>query len=166
MSLDFTGIENIAFKGENQSNDGKDGKAKYNLLESEKKERANARKAYASYQNAIKKAGMLRRDILKGIKAGEDPLALLLKATEVISLMTEDKTFYSQSTEDIKAVYGWGLGEPAPLKTELKDARKRIQKMKYSLTGDLSPEVEGRIKSAIKAHEDLIKSLEEKIKSE
>lgn len=160
MPLDFTAINNIPFTGEDNHNrvDRND-----DLVSPEIKK---ARKVYAEYQDAIKKSSGLKSDILKGIKAGEDPLSLLVNAMEVISLMTGNKAIYIQSREDIKAVYGWGLGESAPLEKEIVETKKRIQKMSDSLTGDLPEEAKKRIKEAIKEHEKYIKLLEDRIKSE
>lgn len=159
LDLDFTALNSIPCKSDQNENSGE---KKYYSLEREKEEREKARKAYSEYQNNIKKAGMLRNSILKGIRAGEDPVKLLLMAMEVIGLMTGNKTLYSQSTEDIKAIYGWGLGEPAPLKKDLENAKVRLEKLLQS--SDATPlEAQPRIKEAIKAHKDLINMLEHRL---
>lgn len=131
------------------------------LLDQERIERERVREVYATYQNNIKKAGELRSNILKGLQAGEDPIALLLQAIECISLMTGDTVIYTQSKANILAVYGWGLGEPEPLKRDLEDAQRRLQSLQRALNEEGVPELEReRLQNAIKAHRELIKSLQ------
>lgn len=137
-------------------------------LDREKEERARLREMYSTYQENIRRAGSCRSDILKGMKRGEAPLALLLKALECISLMTGDTVMLEQGKADITAIYGWGLGEVAPLQTQLEEAKKRLTR----LTGqepreNLPPaeyrNAEQRIQGAIREHETLIESLERAI---
>ncbi len=82
--------------------------------------------------------------------------------------MTGDTVILEQGKADITAIYGWGLGEVAPLQTQLEEAKKRLAR----LTGqepreDLPPaeyrNAEQRIKGAIREHETLIESLERAI---
>ena len=129
-------------------------------LDAEKQERERMREMYSTYQDNIKRAGSLRADILKGIQRGEDPLALLLKAVECISLMTGDTVIYEQSKEDILAIYGWGLGLPEPLHTELKNAYNRLERLKRAT---VTPEEKPRIERAIRSHEEYIESLQRAI---
>ena len=129
-------------------------------LDKAKREREKLREAYSTYQQNIKKAGSLRAEVLKGMKRGEDPARLLLKAVECISLMTGDTAIYTQAQKDLLAVYGWGLGEPAPLQEELKQAQQRLKRLGIAQipTGE-----ERRIQGAILAHRELIQRLEEAI---
>lgn len=131
-------------------------------LDKEKQERARLREAYSAYQQNIKRAGSLRGDLLKGIRLGEDPVALLLKAVECISLMTGDTAIYTQSQKDILAIYGYGLGEVAPLHIELQEAKARLERLQRA---EAPPESAQRIQRAIKAHGELVKTLERKIES-
>lgn len=137
-------------------------------LDAERQERARLREMYSTYQENIRRAGSCRSDILKGMKRGEDPLALLLKAIECISLMTGDTVILEQGKADILAIYGWGLGEVAPLQTQLEEARTRLDR----LTGQEPREglppaeysnAEQRIQGAIREHRELIASLERAI---
>lgn len=129
-------------------------------LDAELQERTRIREMYATYQDNIKRAGSLRADLLKGIQRGEEPLALLLKAVECISLMTGDTVIYDQSKEDILAIYGWGLGSPEPLHTELKNAYNRLERLK---SATVPPEDQPRLQRAIRSHEEYIESLREAI---
>ena len=126
-------------------------------LDLEQRERAKLREAYTAYQENIQRAGMIRADILKGIKRGEEPLDLLLKAVECISLMTGDSHIYSQSKADILAIYGYGLGYKAPLHQEIQEARTRLEKLERA---EVKPEETQRIENAIRAHRELIEELE------
>lgn len=160
MSLDFTAINGIPQQGEKEERT--DPAENAYRLDGEKRERENARQMYATYQQNIKRSGTLRDDITKGLKAGEDPLNLLLKAVECISLMTGESVILAQCKEDLLAVYGWGMGEHAPLEAELGEARKRLAMLtRPELLED--PQNSQRIQTAIQAHRDLIERLERAI---
>ena len=124
-------------------------------LDQEQRDRAKLREAYSTYQENIKRAGMIRAEILKGIKQGEEPLDLLLKAVECISLMTGDSHIYSQSKADIVAIYGYGLGYKAPLHHAIEEAKARLEKLERA---EASPEEAQRIQNAIRAHRELIET--------
>ena len=84
---------------------------------------------YRTYQENIKTSSTLQTQILKGLKAGEDVYSLFLKAAKAISLMTSNSVFYSQTEEDLKAIYGRGLQEKPPLQIELEEVQGRLQKL-------------------------------------
>ena len=115
---------------------------------------------YRTYQENIKRSGQLQTDILKGVQAGEDIYSLFLKAVQAISCMTSNKTFYSQLEEDIKTIYGRGLQEPAPLKLELMDTQKRLDRLREAEQRE--PNIDS-IKRAITAHQNRIAELEKQI---
>lgn len=127
-----------------------------------KKDTENTRQMYATYQQNIRRAGELRSDIAKEIRDGEDPLDILLKALECISLMTGDTVTYTQEKKDIQAVYGWGMGQPEPLREELEEAEKRLALLTRPelLTPDTPPDTQRRIQKAIEAHRRKIIRLE------
>lgn len=79
-------------------------------LDKEIQERAQLREIYRQQQENIRRAGKLRTEILKGIQAKEEPLALLLKAVECISFMTGDTVIYQQCQKDIAKTYGYKRG--------------------------------------------------------
>lgn len=76
----------------------------------EKTEKERALDVYREYQKNIRESEELRAAILKGAKAGEQPVDLLLKAVKCISLMTKDTVFYNQIEGYIKQC-GAGLPE-------------------------------------------------------
>ena len=115
---------------------------------------------YRTYQENIKRSEQLQTDILKGARAGEDIYSLFLKAVQAISCMTSNKTFYSQLEEDIKTIYGRGLQEPAPLKLELMDTQKRLDRLREAEQRE--PNIDS-IKRAITAHQNRIAELEKQI---
>ena len=78
---------------------------KYTAIDRVSQERAKLREAYSFFAKNKRQAGELRSDILQGIKRREDPLDLLLKAVECISLMTGDRALYSQCKADISNAY-------------------------------------------------------------
>mgnify|MGYP001193218327 CR=1 FL=1 len=115
---------------------------------------------YREYQHNIKESGSLRTAILKGAKAGEPPVALLLKAVKCISLMTGDTVFYSQLEGDIRAIYGAGLQEAPALQIELQQVQRRYKKLLEALEREPDGDSRERIKRAVKAHENRIAELE------
>ena len=177
MSLDFTALENIPLQIAKKTfeeplgyEDGNlareiekpatDQSGKNYRLEKEKRDRGTAREIFSTYQENIRRAGSCRTDLIKGIQSGEDPLALLLTAIECISRITDDKAFLTQAEADLKTIYGWGLGEPAPLREELKQAQQRLEKLEKA---EVPSGEEKRIKRAILAHREQIAKLEEAI---
>ena len=115
---------------------------------------------YRTYQENIKRSGQLQTDILKGVQAGEDIYSLFLKAVQAISCMTSNKTFYSQVEADLISIYGIGLQQPAPLKLELMDTQKRLDRLREAEQRE--PNIDG-IKRAITAHQNRIAELEKQI---
>lgn len=131
----------------------------YYKLEAEEKARASLQEAetqhrevYRAHQDAIRRAGILRADITKGIQAAESPHTLLLKAIECISLMTGDSLFHSQNKANMGAVYGMGLMEPEPLKKELQEVRWRLEMLTRPELDSEPADSRARIDQAIKAH--------------
>lgn len=115
---------------------------------------------YRTYQENIKRSGQLQTDILKGVQAGEDIYSLFLKAVQAISCMTSNKTFYSQAEADLISIYGIGLQQPAPLKLELMDTQKRLDRLREAEQRE--PNIDS-IKRAITAHQNRIAELEKQI---
>ena len=118
----------------------------------EQQELDRAREVYKSYQNNIRAAGNLRADILKGLRAGEAAEVLLLKACNIISLMTGDTLFTKQAEQDLIAIYGDGLGEEKPLEYKLEQVQKRINNMQKAIERGLGPDDKMRVEAAIAAH--------------
>lgn len=119
----------------------------------EQVEYTESRNIYKEYQNNIKKAEQLRIELLKGIKVADDSLKLLLKACKCISLMTGDNLFFEQVENNIVNIYGIGLKEPEPIKTELEKVRKRLQKLREVEQKEKQEETRACIAFAIKSHE-------------
>lgn len=119
----------------------------------EQAERERTLEAYRDYQRNIKESKGLRTEILKGIKAGEPPIALLLKAIKCISLMTGEAAFYSQIEGDVASIYGAGLLEREPLELELRGVQGRLQNLQKALERGTEPaDSRQRIERAIQAH--------------
>lgn len=156
MGLDFTALDNIPLQTAKRDFE----ETHSHRLDKAQRERAELREIYKAQQENIKKAGSLRADILKGMKRGEEPIALLLKAMECISCMTGDTAIYAQSKADITAIYGWGLGEITPLQEELKNAQNRLRRLEAV---QIPKEEENRLQGAILAHREHIQKLEKAI---
>lgn len=121
-------------------------------LTREQEDRARLQEAYRDYQSNIKNAGDLRTQILKGARAGEAPVALLLKACQCISSMTGEKLFSEQVEQDLKAIYGEVFLEPAPLEWELEEVKDRLGRLQQALQRETKTEDRQRIAEAIEAH--------------
>lgn len=74
----------------------------YNKLEKDRENKERARKVYDEYQRNTKRTEQLRSQINRGIAEGAETEALLLQALECISLMTDDKLFYSMNRDRLK----------------------------------------------------------------
>ena len=116
------------------------------------------------YQENIRKSEQLQTDILKGARAGEDIYSLFLKAVEAISCMTSNPLFLSQIEGDIKTIYGRGLQEPAPLRLELRETQKRLDRLREAQQRETETDSLQRIAQAVKAHEARIAELTGQIK--
>lgn len=135
-------------------------------LQREQEDHKKAVEMYGAYQTNIKRAGQLRTDIMKGVKAGDASQALLLKAVECIALMTGDRLFHEQVEEDMKAIWGEGFLDPIPLEWALREVEERIANMKRACKEEgLGSDSKARIERALQEHyrkRDRLKALLEK----
>lgn len=135
-------------------------------LQREQEDHKKAVEMYGAYQTNIKRAGQLRTDIMKGVKAGDAPQALLLKAVECIALMTGDRLFHEQVEEDMKAIWGEGFLDPIPLEWALREVKERIANMNRACKEEgLGSDSKARIERALQEHyrkRDRLKALLEK----
>lgn len=115
-------------------------------------------------QDAIKRSGNLRSEILKGIRQGEDTTGLLLKACECISLQTGDKLFYSQAEKDVRSIYGYGLGDMYPLQLDLSDTQARLIRLLQAEERETDADVKRRLHGAITAHRQRIEQINESLR--
>lgn len=129
----------------------------------EREDRQKSIEAYKTYQENIIQSSQLQAEILKGIKAGADIYSSLLKATKAISLMASNNLFYTQTEDDIKAIYGKGLKEKPPLQIELKETEERLQKLREAEQREEQTDSKERIERAIKAHEATIEKIKREI---
>lgn len=113
-------------------------------------------------QENIQRAGMLRAEILKGVRNGESPTALFLKAAECIGLMTGDRIFYDQIKADVLTIWGDALRDPAALEMQLQETRERLQKLQQVLEGDdLTGDEKERLQKAVKQHKAKAENIED-----
>ena len=120
----------------------------------EQEDHRRSLEVYRTYQENIKTSSTLQTQILKGLKAGEDVYSLFLKAAKAISLMTSNSVFYSQTEEDLKAIYGRGLQEKPPLQIELEEVQGPLQKLIEAEKREKDSNSKERIHRAIQAHKD------------
>lgn len=129
----------------------------------EQEDHRRSLEVYRTYQENIKTSSTLQTQILKGLKAGEDVYSLFLKAAKAISLMTSNSVFYSQTEEDLKAIYGRGLQEKPPLQMELEEVQERLQRLREAEKREQASDSKERIQRAIQAHENKATELREMI---
>ena len=136
-------------------------------LDRAKEDHQHTLEMYKDYQNNIRQAGQLQIELTKGARAGEPAYTLLLKAIKAISLMTGNKTFYSQIYKDIKAIYGEGLKEQIPIEWELDEVKERLANMREAIERETTEaDSKERIKKAIEAHEKRERELLELLEKE
>lgn len=114
---------------------------------------------YKEHQENIRRAGQLRAEINKDIQAGEPIYKVLFKAIECISLMTGDRVFYDMNKNNLQTIYGI-LGEPEVIAVERQEVEQRLKRLMAAYEKEKDPGAKQRIKAAIKAHEEKIKTLE------
>lgn len=89
-------IQEKSLKNENKQLTDEIGKLAIVKLNGQQEAYKKYKEVYAEYQENIRKAGMIRAEILKGAKAGEPAEVLLLKAVECIGYMTGDALYRQQ----------------------------------------------------------------------
>lgn len=152
MKLDFTAFDNL---GDKEAPSGaKTETHDIGKIDRAKREWDLIRGIYNNYQSNIKTSETIRKEILIGLEEGENPIRLLLKAMECISLLTGDSVLYSQGKDDVIAIYGRGLEDNDTLKTELEETEKRLELLlRPDLMGEDTPaDDKKRIERAILAH--------------
>lgn len=124
-------------------------KRKEEALEEDKKRIAEA---YSRIQDNIKRSEALQASILKGIKAGEDPTALLFMALDAISRMTDNPLFYEQAASYLITIHGEAFTQPVPLEIELKAVQDRLGRLEAASRRDHQEDERARISAALRAH--------------
>lgn len=133
----------------------------YSKLERDERDKLEQREAaarqmevYRAHQDAIKRGELLMSEITKGITGGIEPARLLLMALECISCQTgETRVFYEQNKQNLIAIHGAGLLEPAPLQMELDEVNKRLAMLTRPELDAEPEDSRERIRRAVKAHE-------------
>ena len=121
-------------------------------LSREQENNAKVKAVYEEHQKNILISETLQAEILKGIRQGEAPTRLLLKAIKTISLMTGTELLYTHAEADIRAIYGAAFCEPEPLEDELKEVMQRLDRLKEAYERERGDSKQ-RIYNAIKKHE-------------
>ena len=114
-----------------------------------------------AYQDNIKASEILKAEILKELKEGQDFMALFLKASQCIALMTGEEAYYNQVENDIVQIYGAALLEPKALQMDLEKTGERLQKLQTALEKQRNND---SIRKAVEAHKQRTILLKELIK--
>ena len=137
-------------------------KRKEEALEEDKRRIAEA---YARIQDNIKKSEALQASILKGIKAGEDPTALLFQTLDAIARMTDNPLFYEQAASYLLTIHGEAFTAPVPLEIELQAVKDRLGRLEEASRREHREEEKARISAAIREHREREAHLEELLRS-
>lgn len=105
---------------------------------------------YQEYQQNIKLTDSYQAEILQGLRTGEDPIGLLLKAIEAISRMTGNRHFYTQARGDLISIYGEALLYPLPLQWQIDEGMMRMEKILEALGREQDPASRDRIEASLK----------------
>lgn len=105
------------------------------------------------YQTHKRLTNRLVADITKGLQQGADIYDLFLKAVEALALTTNDTALYERSKQNIKTVYGIGLGETRALELERQDTQRRLERLTDAFKRADRVEDRERLKNAIEAHQ-------------
>lgn len=112
------------------------------------------------YQNNKRLTNELVAEITKGLQQGADIHGLFLKAVEALALTTNDPLLYDNARQDLKTIYGIGLGETHALELERKDTQTRLERLTQALNEAVRVEDKERLKGAIKAHQKHLETIQ------
>ena len=118
---------------------------------------------FREYQDNKRVTSELQCEILKGVKAGENPYSLFLKAAKALSLSIHNSQFYDQVEKDLAAIYGAGLQEKAPLQMQREEVLGRLSRLREAIRREPDYQDRERIEKAIAAHEQRAHDLQERI---
>lgn len=125
-----------------------------------KRDHERSLQVYQEHQRNIRLSDSIQAEILKGLRTGEDPCGLLLKAIEAISRMTGNEHFYKQARGDLIAIYGNGLLYPLPLQWQIDEGMERFQKLLEAMSREEDPSTRERIEAACRASYKRIEQLQ------
>ena len=186
-NLDFSGIDKISNKKEKKNTDtmatqshsnklktnntinsknGLNGQLEgledktlfHRQIERQNKHISMAREVYSTYQENIKLSELKRSKILKGVAGGEDIYSLFLEAIKIISLMTDDESYYDQIKKDLMTI-GRATDNKPVIEIEIKEAKQQLEQLEKAMTTTNTEEDKRRLQRAIKRHRDRIESL-------
>lgn len=156
--------EEVPPQGSSEALRGQQAKGLFIERQQQKAQELRMMEVCREYQANIKASDELQAQILKGLKAGADPIELLLQAAKAISLMTGNALFHNQVAADIRDIYGRGLGYAAPLREELEVTRHRLGRLLEAQRKETAHSDGWDIRAAIAAHERKIQELEARLK--
>jgi len=97
----------------------------------------------------------------------EDPFQIIIYIAEYLERTSAEGGYAQIVKDNIRSIYGIGLGEPKLLENELHDIIERGKKLKQVYESDIeSEEVKKRIEFAIIAHRKRAEQLQLMIRSE
>ena len=119
----------------------------------EKKEREKALEVFEEHQRNTRKSEAMLEEILKGANGGEDIGSLLLKACQVISLLTANSVFYTQIERATRTQRERTQSERKPA-NELHSILANIAKLRAAQNRETDPRELDRIRREIEANEE------------
>ncbi len=116
--------------------------------------------AYRAYQANVRRSEELMEQVLLGAREGEPLASLLLKTSEAISRMTNNRSFLDQMDTYVRSVYGEALLDEGALALKKQEVADRIRRLEEALGKTDEPDVRNAIRLTIKAHRERLERLE------
>lgn len=102
----------------------------------------------------------IKVDLLSMIQHGDDPYDIIYTFAQHLEDVSGERGYAQHIIDNIRTVYGVGLGEKKPLADEIKAIEARVERIKKSReSNDFSEAEYARMEFAIKAHENKILQL-------
>lgn len=107
---------------------------------------------YQRYQQNAAKAAVLKADILRGTREGENICTLFLKASEALALATDDAVFQRTVEGNISSVYADALHNGEALDVQIERARKELKLLENAAESAVIPEEKRRLVGSVEAY--------------
>lgn len=101
------------------------------------------------------RAEMIKRQILRSVKAGEAPQVILYKAAECIGLYSADPNYTDQLRAELDGIYA-DLAQQSLLIDEAAEAAERLKEKQAEYNHKLKEDLRRRFKAAQRIESDLL----------
>ena len=110
--------------------------------------------------SAVKDTQQIKIGLLELINQGRNPFEIISFVAKGLEEVSAEPGYAKYLTDQIRAVYGYALGEKKPLQDEYDEIKLRLATMESRQNNDeFSAEVRERIGFAIEAHKKQLENL-------